>query len=324
MLTASGQLQPLEGGRTIKKLSAYDLGYRFGDVFHRSIYVPAFRNSRLELFEVFDAPNPNLVTGRRTTSTLPTQALFMLNSPFVHKQAQSTAKRLLALEVASTSERIDEAFLLLLNRHPTDPERNWAADVLDEPADDPAKVTSRRGQRSTKWLGGVNLFNCCSPASITDTCIDHYLNSHQGLLAGATEDPFKLNDTIMLNRRQLLQNTGCGFGALALSAMTSVRPGEAMAGAAGALLPKAPMHQPKAKRVIFILMHGGPSHVDSFDYKPELIARDGQSIDFTGVRFGTFGKKSQRTLMKPLWKFKQYGKSGKWVSELFPEIAVAR
>ncbi len=77
----------------------------------------------------------------------------------------------------------------------------------------------------------------------------------------------------------------------------------------------------RAKRVIFVFMQGGPSQVDSFDYKPELIARDGQGIDFTGVRFDTFGKESKRKLMKPLWKFAQYGQSGRWVSDLFPHIA---
>ena len=84
---------------------------------------------------------------------------------------------------------------------------------------------------------------------------------------------------------------------MAFSAMAA-KAGERARGSA--LAPKPPMHLPKAKRVIFLLMHGGPSQVDSFDYKPELIARDGKSIEFTGVRFKTFGQKSQRTLMKPL------------------------
>ena len=68
-------------------------------------------------------------------------------------------------------------------------------------------------------------------------------------------------------------------------------------------------------------MAGGPSHVDTFDYKPELLASDGKKIDFVGVRTNTFGKASTRTLMKPLWDFKQYGECGKHVSSLFPNIA---
>lgn len=77
----------------------------------------------------------------------------------------------------------------------------------------------------------------------------------------------------------------------------------------------------KAKRIIFLFMSGGPSHVDTFDYKPELIKADGKSYDFKGVRFNTFGKLSQRQLMKPLWGFNQHGQSGAWVSDLFPHIS---
>jgi hypothetical protein len=83
----------------------------------------------------------------------------------------------------------------------------------------------------------------------------------------------------------------------------------------------AAMFAPRAKRVILVFMQGGPSHVDTFDYKPHLIARDGQSIDFTGVRFGDFGQKTQQRLMKPLWRFARHGESGRYVSELFPHIA---
>jgi len=87
------------------------------------------------------------------------------------------------------------------------------------------------------------------------------------------------------------------------------------------LVERPPMFPPRAKRVIFIFMQGGPSQVDSFDYKPDLIARDQKTISFTGVRSSTFGKVSERQLMKPLWKFRQHGECGQQVSELFPEIA---
>ena len=87
------------------------------------------------------------------------------------------------------------------------------------------------------------------------------------------------------------------------------------------LTERQPMFPARAKRMIFIFMQGGPSHVDSFDYKPDLVAKDGRTIDFRGVRFNTFGKDSKRTLMKPLWKFRPYGECGQHVSELFPEIA---
>jgi hypothetical protein len=81
------------------------------------------------------------------------------------------------------------------------------------------------------------------------------------------------------------------------------------------------MFVPRAKRVIFIFMAGGPSHVDTYDYKPELIRNHDRDYDFTGVRFGTFGKKSKRKLMKPLWGFKQNGQCSQHVSDLFPYTA---
>jgi hypothetical protein len=118
------------------------------------------------------------------------------------------------------------------------------------------------------------------------------------------------------SRRDLLRRTACGFGGLALSHLAAGR-----ALAENPLAPRAAPAAARAKRVIFLFMAGGPSHVDSFDPKPELTRRDGQSIDFVGVRFGTKGKLTQRQLMAPMWKFRQYGQSGTAVSQLFPEIA---
>jgi len=115
-----------------------------------------------------------------------------------------------------------------------------------------------------------------------------------------------------LTRRQLIEQLACGMGALSI-------PGSGVLGADGnPLAPKVPMFPARIKRMIFLFMQGGPSHVDTFDYKPELAKSDGKNIDFTGVRFGTFGKKSQRRLMGPLWKFRQYGECGQYVSDLFP------
>ena len=124
-----------------------------------------------------------------------------------------------------------------------------------------------------------------------------------------------------LSRRQLLRRTACGFGGLALAGLCGEQTVNASRDDRRSLMARPPMFPARAKRIIFIFMQGGPSQVDTFDYKPELIKRDGQSIDFTGVRFGTFGNKSKRKLMKPLWSFKQYGECGQHVSELFPHMA---
>ncbi len=76
--------------------------------------------------------------------------------------------------------------------------------------------------------------------------------------------------------------------------------------------PQAPAVYLKAKNVIFLFMYGGPSHVDTFDYKPKLYALDGQTIPVK--TFGRGGKKNEGRVVGPKWKFRQYGESGKWVS----------
>ena len=69
---------------------------------------------------------------------------------------------------------------------------------------------------------------------------------------------------------------------------------------------KAPPHFPaQAKRVIFLFMQGAPSHVDTFDYKPEFFASDGKKV-------------GGRSILAPQWKFKPHGQSGLYISELFP------
>jgi len=113
ILQASGRLDRARGGPTIRNPGKYDLNYTF-DTRRRSVYVPWFRNSVLDLFEVFDVANANLVTGRRAVTNLPTQALYLMNSSFVHEQAQETAKRLLAEDAT-----IDQIYRLILCRPPS-------------------------------------------------------------------------------------------------------------------------------------------------------------------------------------------------------------
>src|ERR1019366_3801062 len=118
----------------------------------------------------------------------------------------------------------------------------------------------------------------------------------------------------IISRRTALQSLACGFGGLALADLlqASTNPLEARAG----------HHPAKVKRVIFIFMQGGPSHVDSFDYKPRLARNDGQMMPFDDAR--TFARDRtvvSHRVMKNLWPFRQHGQSGKWVSSLFPCIA---
>src|SRR5262245_59880797 len=111
------------------------------------------------------------------------------------------------------------------------------------------------------------------------------------------------------SRRAFLQTTASGFGYVAFAGLAT----QAAERAANPLSPKQPHFTPKAKRVIFLCMEGGPSHVDTFDYKPRLTRDDGKAIGKGRVPFAK--------LMQSPWKFGQHGKSGLWISELFPEVA---
>jgi hypothetical protein len=81
--------------------------------------------------------------------------------------------------------------------------------------------------------------------------------------------------------------------------------------------------RPRAKRVIFLFMQGGPSQVDTFDYKPALDRHDGQRLAFDDARTiaNTGGRGTEQRVMKSPWKFAWHGDSGRWVSELFPHVA---
>jgi len=121
------------------------------------------------------------------------------------------------------------------------------------------------------------------------------------------------------SRRDFLRTTANGFGLLALSQLLQTESGIATASEAiNPLAPKAPHFAPKAKRVIFLFMHGGPSQVDTFDYKPQLEKDHGKPLPFDKPRVVSA---ATGNLLKSPWKFQQYGQSGAWVSELFPNIA---
>ena len=109
-----------------------------------------------------------------------------------------------------------------------------------------------------------------------------------------------------VNRRQALKTTACGFGQLALAGLLN----ESVSAAKNPLAARQPHFPARAKRVIFLFMQGGPSHVDSFDYKPLLDEKDGQTFVFDDARvIAKTGKQSSQKVMKPLWKFKQHGES---------------
>ncbi len=119
------------------------------------------------------------------------------------------------------------------------------------------------------------------------------------------------------SRREFFRRAGGGLGTLALAGLLQQ---EGLLAATNPLAPKASHFPAKARSVIWLFMNGGPSHLDTWDYKPELVRRDGQELKgfdpATGFFAGQVGP-----LMKSPFKFQRHGQCGAWVSELFPNLA---
>lgn len=145
-----------------------------------------------------------------------------------------------------------------------------------------------------------------------------------------------LNSSSLMSRRAALKSYASGFGYLAFSALAHEASlgmarasgksatgdtrsgekslGEKTSGGGGVLSPKPPHFAARAKRVIFLCMNGGPSHVDLFDYKPALNQRSGSGTTIGRDRGGA-------KLMGSPFHFAQHGQSGQWISEVFPQLA---
>jgi hypothetical protein len=126
-------------------------------------------------------------------------------------------------------------------------------------------------------------------------------------------------------RREFLWEVGAGFTGVALAGLLDDAFFASQAVAADGvtkfvnpLAPKKPHFPPKARSVIFIFCYGGPSHIDTFDYKPKMKGLDNQTVQVKTS--GRGGIKNQGRIVEPRWDFKPYGRCGKWVSDLFPHV----
>lgn len=134
LLAVSGQLDLTYGGKNMKPGTSSEYGYRFESP-RRSVYVPVFRNTLPEMFEVFDFPDPNIQTGARNESTIASQALLLMNHPFVIEQSRLAAENLLQSGPSATEQRIDQAFRQVLGRSPSDAEMLLMGEPLIEAID---------------------------------------------------------------------------------------------------------------------------------------------------------------------------------------------
>ena len=127
-------------------------------------------------------------------------------------------------------------------------------------------------------------------------------------------------------RREFLWDTGAGFTSVALTGLLGngffskqAHAADGVTRFASPLAPKPPHFGARAKSVIFLFMYGGPSHVDTFDHKPQLYGLDGKTIALK--TFGRGGHKNEGRIVGPKWRFQPHGKCGKHISDLFPHLA---
>ena len=142
-----------------------------------------------------------------------------------------------------------------------------------------------------------------------------------------THDPDRPRNTFCgQTRREFLWEAGGAFTSVALAGMLSTDNFLAAQTVAAdgttewknPLAARPPHFDGPAKAVIFLFMYGGPSQVDTFDYKPDLYPLDGKTIEVNTK--GRGGTRNEGRVVGPKWQFKQYGECGKWVSDLFPNL----
>ena len=135
-------------------------------------------------------------------------------------------------------------------------------------------------------------------------------------------EPSPSPEILALTRRQALLRAGGGFGALALTALLNAPAPARALGASGRnpLAPRQPHTPGRAKSVIWIFANGGPSQVDTWDYKPELQRRDGKTLEGFDPKTGFFPG-AVGPLMKSPFAWAQHGQSGTWAPDLFPNLA---
>ncbi len=141
MLLTSDSLDRTMHGRTLRNpkqdgpnANIGEMTYVFDDS-RRSVYTPILRNRLLELFEAFDFADPNLSIGRRNVTTVPTQALYLMNSPFVMDESRDAARELLAQPNLTDKQRVESAYRQTLGRQPTARERDIALRIVTPSAE---------------------------------------------------------------------------------------------------------------------------------------------------------------------------------------------
>ena len=281
----------------------------------RSIYVHVKRSLLVPIMAVHDAADTDSSCPVRYTTTVPTQALGMLNGEFANEQAAHLADRLRREAPGDIAAQVRRAIRLTTARDPDKDEVRGDLEFVRTLMD---RVAARRAYGLVAILPDDPQ---CQRLRLPRLTESPPWTPHPRLRpAGHATTSF-----CGRTRREFLWEIGGGFGSVALAGMLGDSfLGRQAVAADGVtpfvnpMAPRKPSLPAKAKSVIFLFMYGGPSHVDTFDYKPKLYPMDGKTIAVK--TFGRGGKKDGGRVVGPKWAFRQYGECGKWVSDLFPNL----
>ncbi len=252
----------------------------------RSVYLLSKRNLPLPFAQVFDQPDAQTSCPRRESSTHALQALELLNGKLTNRLAEALAQRLVRECGTDKARQVERAFVLTAGRD-----------------------ADGEGKKACPGFPGEAAAERIRPGVIQPQCVSvRELVQRGSVVMNFWQRP--------RDRRSLLRDAFCGFGGLALASLLHE---EALA---NPLAPKRPHRpEPRAKAVIFLLMAGGPSHLETFDPKPLLNKLHGQPrpAEFGEAKY-QFIQKDAR-LLGTARKFTKHGRSGIPVSDLFPHTA---
>ncbi len=237
------------------------------------------------------------MTAQRNETTVASQSLFLLNSPFVREQARAWPSDSCPTVRSLTRNELS-VLIIWCSAEPHSPTNKLRPANSSPLICRPRRFKIVPRKPASSLLGRAIANRCCARMSFCTW-------SDQAM-------------TIPLSRRTWLQRSACGFGNLALLSLLADDARASDPQVAGPLAPRQPHHPAGAKRVAFLFMHGGVSHVDSFDNKPKLTEQNGRPLPFAKPKF-EFAPTGN--LLASPWKFQKYGQSGIEVSELFPQIA---
>ena len=285
--------------------------------FVRTVYLPIIRSGPqagpAEVRNVFDFTQPGEFAGQRTVTTVPTQALFLMNAEFLEAagpRAGPAARR----RPRTIDARLEGLWLRVLNRPITAEERADSAAFLAEVRNlNPTAIP-----HPASFVPGRScVMPCWPPMNSSCVCDRRPAFDHPLTPIEARHDRPLPYPGGRCDRRQLLRAAACGFGSLALQGMMS---GLARA-ARGPLAARAPHFAPRAKRVIFLFIQGGPSQLDLFDPKPLITRKHGEKIsppiDGNKVTIGV----DKYLALAPIAPVRPAATSGMMISDLMPHLA---